>query len=194
MVEMGGWKKASRRVFALVATVMVVVVAIAPADGAGAGTRPRPTYWTSIEWPQVVGVTLPRCVSDFAKATAYHSPVWGEPTEATISISHSGTGEPGCKPVRESRIEGSLRATTFWVTPDQERGRLVASGWVPCAGAGCPGRYVKVHVDAWIRHDPTSTTAPGGAIAWGTITVNGCVVMRGWSENSETNLVYGPID
>ena len=186
----GGWNRVTRVALALVAAV-VVVGAFAPS--AGAGTRERPTFWTHIEWPNAQ-TSHSRCARDSSYASAYQSPVWGEPVSVTIKIWHTATGEPGCRWVRESSIEGRLRASTFWVTHDAERGRLVASGWVPCTGSGCRSKYVKVTVDAWIRHDPTSTTAPGGAIAWGTVTVNGCAVTRGWSDNSETNLVYGPSD
>ena len=66
-----------------VALVVVTTVVGVAAPAAGAGGHPRPTFWTSIEWPRVVGVTPPRCVSDSVKATAYQSDVWGEPIQAT---------------------------------------------------------------------------------------------------------------
>src|SRR4051794_34988767 len=99
MVEHGGLKAASRRACALLAMVVVMVVAFAPAGGAGAGTRPRPTFWTRIEWPGWP-VTSSRCATDSSYADASQSPVWGEPTYAYITIRHSATGEPGCRPVR----------------------------------------------------------------------------------------------
>ena len=178
-----GWVRAARSAFALVAVVLTVGV-LAPS--AGAGTYVRPDLWAHAEWPAST-----RCVSDFAWLDASRS---SGATRVEIRVWHTSTGEAGCAPVRETSIDGQIAPSTFWIAPDSSKGRVVASGWVPCTGSGCRSRWVKVHVDAWFRHAPTSTTGPGGAIAWGTVTVNGCVVTRGWSNNSETNLVSGPLD
>ena len=177
------WVRAARAACAVVLALTVAGV-VAPA----AGAHVRPTFQAHAEWPSTT-----RCTSDLSYVDASRPPSWSEPTQVEVRIWHSATGEPGCRPVRETSIDGHLKPSTFWVAPDASRGRLVASGWVPCAGAGCGSRWVHVRIDAWFRHDDTSTAGPFGSIAWGTVTVGGCVVSRGWSDNSETTMSYGPL-